>query len=74
MAKWLIGRREDGHLRLTHVNLQTGMTFHCGDLRADTPLDLIVEWIVTKGAPNPGDWIVTPDQQVLLLGSAGARA
>ncbi|MCI0569381.1 MAG: hypothetical protein L0Y66_01385 [Myxococcaceae bacterium] len=74
MAKWLIERQEDGLLRLTYVNLQASTTFHCGDLRADTPLDLIVEWIVTKGAPNPGDWIVTPDQHVLLLGSEGARA
>ncbi|MCI0573868.1 MAG: hypothetical protein L0Y66_24290 [Myxococcaceae bacterium] len=74
MAKWLIERREEGLLRLTYIYLQTGKTFHCGDLRADTPLDLIVEWIVTKGEPNPGDWIVTPDRHVLFLGSEGTRA
>lgn len=55
MAKWLIGRQPDGRLQLTYVNLRTGQTHECGAVREDAPVDLLVEWIVTKGEPNPGD-------------------
>jgi hypothetical protein len=74
MAKWLIERRPDGRLQLTYVNLCTGQTFDCGAVRGDAPLDLLVEWIVTRGDPSPGDWVVTPDGQVLVLGQGAAEA
>lgn len=74
MAKWILYRNARSHLTLLYRNLINGTTFCCGELRSDTPLPTILEWIITQTAAQPGDIIMLPDKQVAQILPSQAEA
>ena len=65
MAKWIIYENRDQHLTLLYRNLVNGEVFECGQLRADTPRKLIVDWVVHQDTARPGDIIKFQDGSVV---------
>lgn len=74
MAKWVVQENRRGNLSLTYKNLLSGQVFECGELRRDTPADMILKWIVKEGGPNPGDLIRFPDGTILQVHGGQASA
>ena len=72
MATWVIEAAKDGTLSVRYIHHGTGETHTCGALRPDTPLDLVVEWILTRGEARPGDWVVMPDGEIHCLSQPGS--
>lgn len=73
MGKWVLYQNNRSFLTLIHLNLLNGVRYDCGELRADTPLSMILKWIVSQDASRPGDVLVFHDQ-VISVASQGARA
>ena len=67
MAKWILYRNARANLTLLYKNLINGTTFCCGELRTDTPLPMIIEWILNQKAAQSGDIIKLPDNQVVQI-------
>lgn len=57
MAIWHLYRQSDGHLGLTYENRIDGRLFKCGSLRSDTPMPMIIEWVLDQKATQTFDWI-----------------
>lgn len=74
MALWKISVTRAGTYQLVYRNRFNDKTFVCGETRGDTPVHLMVDWIVNHGDPKPGDLIVCPDETVLQLSSSPAQA
>ena len=67
MASWLIKTNKTGSLDLTYKNAQTGQVFECGQIRKDTPKEMVISWITDKGNPNAGDLIRFHDGLTLCI-------
>lgn len=74
MAKWVLGKTPTGTLELIYRNSITGASHACGEVRADTPLTLIVDWVVKSDASSAGDFILFPGGWGVVLMPAGALA
>lgn len=57
MAQWHIFRKDNGRLAMVYVNLYTGQRTSCGECERSCPIEMLIEWIVTKGDAAPGDYI-----------------
>lgn len=53
-ARWTITDVKDGRM-VVYENLEHGKRFDCGIERGDTPLDMILEFIISEG--DPGDLV-----------------
>jgi len=53
-ARWTLNDRKEG-ISVVYENLESGITFDCGIVRLDTPLDHLAEFIVSEG--DPGDMV-----------------
>jgi hypothetical protein len=71
VAKWVVYENRNKFLTLLYRNLTTGTTFVCGELRADTPTQLILRWVLEQAAAAPGDFIKFQDGSVLQLQDQG---
>jgi len=65
MATWRIRSTAQG-LALEHRRPGVMGVFHCGLLRRDTELGLVVAFVVEAEA-SPGDLILLPDGQALMV-------
>lgn len=74
MGKWTVIENERGFWSFLHLNLLNGVQTLCGELRTDTPPEMILEWIVNCGSSTPGDVVRFADGQVLTLLPTEARA
>jgi hypothetical protein len=75
VAKWILYENNRSFLTLLHRNLVNGQVFNCGELRRDTPVQMIVKWVLDQAAVQPGDLIKFPDGDVVqVLPSQQARA
>lgn len=53
-ARWDITTQQD-YLLVMYSNLETGVTFDCGLIAASTPLNQLLEFILSEG--DPGDLV-----------------
>lgn len=53
-ARWSITDTKDGKI-VVYENLEAGIRFECGVCRRDTPVDMILEFILGEG--DPGDLV-----------------
>lgn len=67
MARWEVYVRGDGQLGMNYRNLVTGVVHHAGVLRADTPMAMVVSWIVKDAGAAPYDVISLPDACLWVL-------
>lgn len=67
MSKWLWYLNRHNCFTFLHRNLLEGTIFNCGDLRHDTPDEMVVEWIVNQEACQVGDVIRMPNGDVLSI-------
>ena len=74
MARWNIHRTSSGTYKMTYRNLVSGTVHECGETRGDTPVTMMVDWIIKIGEANPGDVIVLPDRSVLQLALQPGKA
>lgn len=74
MAKWIVYENRDQHLTLLYKNIINGDTFMCGQLRADTTANMILDWVLHQEAVQPGDIIKFQDGTVVQVLSELARA
>jgi hypothetical protein len=63
MAQWVLFENKRRCLTLLYKN-PTG-TQVCGDLRKDTPGNMILDWVMKTPAVRTGDFIVFPDGTVI---------
>lgn len=73
MARWVLYENNRNHLTLLYENATNGRVFNCGELRRDTPEQMIVQWVLEQEAAQPGDLISLRGRTVQLL-STLARA
>jgi hypothetical protein len=74
MAIWRTWTRADGTRGLLYLNLLTGAEHRCGILAAQTPDELIVSWVVTRGGGKPWDLISFDTGTVYLVMAQTASA
>ncbi len=67
MAKWVLYENNRKFLTLLYRNIVTGAVFNCGELRADTPAQMILEWVLEQPAHQAGDIIKFPDGSVIQV-------
>lgn len=67
MAKWILYKNSRSHLTLLYKNLVNGSVHNCGELRADTPATMILDWVLKQAATAPGDFIAFPDGTIVPL-------
>lgn len=72
MGKWLLYKNSRSHLTLVYLNLVNGTRSDCGEVRADTPEPMVLDWIMSTETVQAGDLIQLPGQ-ILTVGSE-ARA
>lgn len=53
-ARWDIKDQDDNKL-ISYSNLETGVVFDCGAVRSDTPLNMLLEFILSEG--DAGDLV-----------------
>lgn len=63
MANWVVYEKAS-NLQLIYRNSINGSVHACGLLRRDTPLDMIVDWVVKSGNPAAFDLIKLHDGTV----------
>lgn len=63
MAKWVCFQNRRGNLSLVHRDQKH--THNCGEIRNDTPLTMVLEWVVDQAACQPGDVLLLPDKTCL---------
>lgn len=56
MAEWTVFPSKSGNLNLSYKNSITGQKHQCGEVRLDTPREMIVKWVVEQEL-NPGDLV-----------------
>lgn len=54
-ARWDITDQKDGQKQVAYLNLCTGTKFECGLTPANSPMGLILEFILSEG--DPGDMV-----------------
>jgi len=69
MAKWQVYGNRNGNLTFSYLNTATKQVHVCGELRADTPKGMVVDWVMQQGDPNPGDVICFDDGTALFIHS-----
>lgn len=67
MANWRVWLQADGNLGVTYVNPVTGATFKCGVVRADTPVQLVLQWVLDRGQAATLDVITLPAGEALVV-------
>lgn len=73
MAHWTLEPAEHGDtLFVVYRNKVTGKVFSCGEVRADTPKAMLVEWCVREAGPF--DYIRIGDVEVVVLPDRKVRA
>lgn len=75
MAKWVVYMNSRACFTMLYRNLVNGAVYACGDLRLDTPMNMIVDWVMHQQAAQPGDLIKLPNGTTLqVLNDPKARA
>lgn len=59
MNRWVLFNTR-GVVSLVHQDLESREQFHCGDVRLDTPPELVLEWIA-EHEMQPWDVVQFPD-------------
>lgn len=72
MGKWRLFKNERDFLSLVHLNLLTGRVSDCGELRLDTPEQMVIDWIMHTDAVRPGDVIQFPTRTLTVAREARA--
>jgi hypothetical protein len=65
MGKWIIYLNAQQHFTLVYRNLLEGTSFACGELRRDTPMQMVLKWIVEQAAVRAGDLVKLPDGSIV---------
>lgn len=66
MSKWLLYLNNRNYWQFMHYNLDTGKSHNCGELRTDTAILMILEWILEQEV-HTGDLIRLPNGEVLQM-------
>ena len=66
MAIWECSER-NGELILQYRNRDSGQVFKCGTMRAGTPVEAIVSFVIGKGSAAPFDWLRLPNGDLLQM-------
>jgi hypothetical protein len=74
MGQWILFVNNRQHLSLVYKNLANDESFNCGELRADTPAAMVLQWVLEQEAHRPGDVITFPDGSVVQVLPTRARA
>lgn len=64
MGLWNI-KTSERVIGVTYTNLSTGAEFDCGDNRPDTPVSMILEWVMLNA--DPGDIVAVNDEALPLF-------
>lgn len=60
MAKWIVRRQDSSTYNLYYEHQLPIHNFFCGELRADTPPMMILDWILHQEATRPYDLVQFP--------------
>lgn len=72
MAKWITFRKRDGNFKFIFVNIFTDeVATLSADLRADTPDDMVIDWVIQVGQASIGDIIVLDSGKVVQIVKPG---
>jgi hypothetical protein len=67
MARWEIFTEASGNVRVQYVVLQSRrQVFLCGVVRPDTPVELLIDFVVLRGDAQPLDLICFADTGVVV--------
>lgn len=61
MAKWIIFLNSNATLTLLYKNIVDGAVFACGELRPDTPVEMIIDWVIHQPSAHTRDIIQLPN-------------
>jgi hypothetical protein len=67
MALWTVHKNRRNAYTVQYKNNKTGQVHYCGEVRLDTPKEMIVKWVVGQEATNPGDTIRFDDGTVFAI-------
>lgn len=71
MATWIVYENRRQNLSLVHVPTP-GPRFDCGELRSDTPSQMILQWVFDQA--QPGDLVRFPDGALFQISTHQAEA
>lgn len=67
MPTWRVRTTSERYWTLEYLRPGTMGVFHCGLLRRDTDLRLVVAFVIDADAARPGDLILLPGHRALQL-------
>lgn len=74
MARWVLYENNRSFLTLLYRNLTNGEVFNCGELRRDTPVKMVLEWVLEQQSTKPGDIIKFHDGTIVQVLPTQAQA